>query len=186
MVDHKRIEKAVEEILLAVGEDPKREGLVETPKRVAKMYAERFEGLEKDPAIHTQKYFHEDNSELVLVKDIEFDSTCEHHLLPIYGKAHIAYKPKDGRVIGLSKLARILEDISKRPQLQERITNSIADVLMENLSPEGVFVVVEAEHMCMSIRGIKKRGAVTVTKAERGEFQTNDVLRREVMDMIRS
>lgn len=186
MVDNKRLEEAVKEILLAVGEDPKREGLLETPQRVAKMYAERFEGLEKDPAVHTEKFFHEDNSELVLVKDIEFDSTCEHHLLPIYGKAHIAYKPRNGRVIGLSKLARILEDISKRPQLQERITNSVADILMENLNPEGVFVVVEAEHMCMSIRGIKKRGAVTVTKAERGDFKQDDVLRREVMDMIRS
>lgn len=185
-MDNKRIEAAVREILLAVGEDPEREGLLETPKRVAKMYAERFEGLEKDPRVHTEKFFHEDNSELVLVKDIEFDSTCEHHLLPIYGKAHIAYKPRDGRVIGLSKLARILEDISKRPQLQERITNSVADILMDNLNPEGVFVVVEAEHMCMSIRGIKKRGAITVTKAERGDFKHDDILRREVMDMIHS
>lgn len=186
MVDYKRIEKAVEEILLAVGEDPGREGLLETPKRVAKMYAERFEGLEKNPAVHTQKYFHEDNSELVLVKDIEFDSTCEHHLLPIYGKAHIAYKPRDGRVIGLSKLARILEDISKRPQLQERITNDVADVLMDNLDPEGVFVVVEAEHMCMSIRGIKKRGSVTVTKSERGVFKEDYRLKDEVLGMIKS
>lgn len=186
MVDYKRIEKAVEEILLAVGEDPGREGLLETPKRVAKMYAERFEGLEKNPAVHTQKYFHEDNSELVLVKDIEFDSTCEHHLLPIYGKAHIAYKPRDGRVIGLSKLARILEDISKRPQLQERITNDVADVLMDNLDPEGVFVVVEAEHMCMSIRGIKKRGSVTVTNSERGVFKEDYRLKDEVLGMIKS
>lgn len=184
MVDYQRIEKAVEEILRAVGEDPGREGLLETPKRVAKMYAERFAGLEKDPAVHTQKYFHEDN-ELVLVKDIEFDSTCEHHLLPIIGKAHVAYKPKDGRVIGLSKLARILEDVTKRPQLQERITNQVADVIMDNLEPEGVFVVVEGEHMCMSIRGIKKRGSITVTKAERGVFRQDKELKREVLDMIK-
>lgn len=184
MIDKKRIEKAVEEILLAVGEDPKREGLQETPKRVAKMYEERFAGLTRDPSLHTQKYFHEENSELVLVKDIPFNSTCEHHLLPIYGRGHISYIPRNGKVIGLSKLARILEDISQRPQMQERITNEVADVLMDNLDPEGVLVVLEAEHMCMSIRGVKKPGSQTITKAMRGSFKTSSELRREVLDMI--
>ena len=185
MVDKQRIEKAVKEILIAVGEDPNREGLQETPARVARMYEERFAGLERDPSVHTKKYFHESSSELVLVKDIDFNSTCEHHLLPIYGKGHIAYIPRDGKVIGLSKLARILEDISQRPQMQERITNHVADVLSDNLNPEGVFVILEAEHMCMSIRGIKKFGAKTITKAMRGAFADSRELRQEVLDMIR-
>lgn len=183
MVDKQRIEKAVKEILIAVGEDPNREGLQETPARVARMYEERFAGLERYLSVHTKKYFHESSSELVLVKDIDFNSTCEHHLLPIYGKGHIAYIPRDGKVIGLSKLARILEDISQRPQMQERITNHVADVLSDNLNPEGVFVILEAEHMCMSIRGIKKFGAKTITKAMRGTFADSRELRQEVLDI---
>jgi len=184
-MDKVRIEKAVEEILHAIGEDPEREGLAETPQRVAKMFEERFSGMEKDPVEHTKKIFHEDQSELVLVKDIPFTSTCEHHLLPVIGKGHIAYIPKDGRVIGLSKLARILEDISLRPQMQERITNDVADVLMENLDPEAVFIVLQAEHMCMTLRGIKKPGSTTLTKAVRGTFNEDKELRQEVLDMIR-
>lgn len=183
-MDNKRIEAAVREILIAVGENPDREGLLETPSRVAKMYNEVFAGLEKNPAIHTEKIFHEDNSELVIVKDIPFTSMCEHHLLPMYGKGHIAYLPQDGRVIGLSKLARILEDVSARPQLQERITNDVADILMDYLKPHGVFVILQAEHMCMSIRGVKKAGSMTLTKASRGSFINDIESRREVMQMI--
>lgn len=183
-MDKARIEKAVKEILYAIGDDPEREGLKETPQRVAKMYAERFRGIEKDPSEHAKKIFHEDKSELVLVKDINFSSTCEHHLLPFYGVGHIAYIPDGGRVVGLSKLARILEEISLRPQMQERITNDVADVLWEVLEPKAVFVILEAEHMCMTLRGVKKPGSKTVTKALRGEFKENAELRREVLDMI--
>lgn len=183
-MDKQRIEKAMREIIIAVGEDPDREGLVETPARVARMFEELFAGLDKDPSIHARKVFHEDNSELVLVKDIPFTSMCEHHFLPFYGKGHIAYIPNEGRVVGLSKLARILEDISKRPQMQERITNDVADTLMETLNPKGVMVVLEGEHMCMNIRGVKKPGSSTVTKATRGLYRDQYDLRKEVMDMI--
>ena len=182
-MDMERIEKAVREILLAVGENPDREGLVETPERVAKMYAEIFDGLNRDPRIHTEKIFSESASEFVLVKDIPFHSTCEHHLLPVIGQAHVAYIPKDGQVIGLSKLARIVEDFALRPQLQERLTNQVADVLAEELGAEGVFVVLEAEHMCMTLRGIKKPGAKTVTYATRGAY-TDRGRRQEVLDMM--
>ncbi|WP_205692065.1 MULTISPECIES: GTP cyclohydrolase I FolE [Lactobacillales] len=183
MMDMERIEKAVREILLAVGENPDREGLVETPERVAKMYAEVFDGLNRNPRIHTEKTFSESASEFVLVKDIPFHSTCEHHLLPVIGQAHVAYIPKDGQVIGLSKLARIVEDFALRPQLQERLTNQVADVLAEELGAEGVFVVLEAEHMCMTLRGIKKPGAKTVTYATRGAY-TDRGRRQEVLDMM--
>jgi len=183
-MDKPRIEKAIREILYAIGEDPDREGLIETPKRVAKTFEDRFAGLERDPVEHTKKIFHEGESELVLVKDIPFTSSCEHHLLPVIGTAHIAYVPKDDRVIGLSKLARILDDISLRPQLQERVTNDVSDVLMDNLNPEGVFVAIEAEHMCMTLRGVKKPGSQTVTKAMRGSFKEDRELRNEVFNMI--
>lgn len=182
-MDLKRIEAAVKEILEAVGEDPNRPGLVETPKRVARMYEEIFAGLKKDPREHA-KIFNENHEEMVLVKDIQFSSMCEHHLVPFFGVAHIAYLPKNGRVIGLSKLARILEDISKRPQLQERITSEVADILMESLDPRGVIVVLEAEHMCMAIRGVKKQGAKTVTSAVRGLFKTDVKSRTEVLNLI--
>jgi|GEM_PF-2711677 GTP cyclohydrolase I len=157
-MDKARIEKAVREILIAIGEDPDREGLVETPKRVANMYEEIFAGLDSDPHRLLKVFDEGDNDEMVVVRDIPMYSMCEHHLLPFIGKAHIAYIPADGKVIGLSKLARIVSDFAKRPQLQERLTSQIADFLEENLSPKGVAVVVEAEHLCMTMRGARAAG----------------------------
>ncbi len=183
-MDKQRIEDAMREIIIAIGEDPEREGLVETPARVARMFEEVFAGIEKDASIHAKKTFHEDNSEVVLVKDISFSSMCEHHFLPFYGKGHIAYIPRDGKVVGLSKLARILEDVSKRPQMQERITNDVCDILMNTLNPLGVMVILEGDHMCMNIRGVKKPGSKTVTKATRGLYKENAELRREIIDFI--
>ncbi|RLL44903.1 GTP cyclohydrolase I FolE [Oceanobacillus piezotolerans] len=183
-MDKEKIQSAVRMILEAIGENPDRQGLMDTPRRVADMYEEVFAGIEKDPAIHAQTVFDEPHEEMVLVKDIQFSSMCEHHLVPFIGVAHVAYMPKNGRVIGLSKLARIVDDISKRPQLQERITKSVADLLMEELAPIGVMVVIEAEHMCMSIRGVKKQGSTTVTSAVRGEFKTNSKSRNEVLALI--
>lgn len=183
-VDLDKIEQAVSMILEAVGEDISREGLQDTPKRVAKMYAEVFSGLKEDPKEYFKTVFHEGHEELVLVKDIPFYSMCEHHLVPFFGKAHIAYIPRDGVVTGLSKLARAVETVSKRPQLQERITSSIAESLMETLNPHGVYVMVEAEHMCMTMRGIKKPGAKTVTAVSRGILETDAVKRSEVITYI--
>ncbi|WP_083394511.1 GTP cyclohydrolase I FolE [Planococcus donghaensis] len=183
-VDLDKIEQAVSMILEAVGEDVSREGLQDTPKRVAKMYAEVFSGLKEDPKEYFKTVFHEGHEELVLVKDIPFYSMCEHHLVPFFGKAHIAYIPRDGVVTGLSKLARAVETVSKRPQLQERITSSIAESLMETLNPHGVYVMVEAEHMCMTMRGIKKPGAKTVTAVSRGILETDAVKRSEVITYI--
>ncbi|ALS78377.1 GTP cyclohydrolase I FolE [Planococcus kocurii] len=183
-VDLAKIEKAVSMILEAVGEDVDREGLADTPKRVAKMYAEVFSGLKEDPKEYFKTVFHEGHEELVLVKDIPFYSMCEHHLVPFFGKAHIAYIPRDGIVTGLSKLARAVETVSKRPQLQERITSTIADSLMETLNPHGVYVMVEAEHMCMTMRGIKKPGAKTVTAVSRGVLETDTIKRSEVITYI--
>ncbi|CAI9396046.1 GTP cyclohydrolase 1 [Bacillus sp. T2.9-1] len=180
-----QIEEAIRLLLEAVGEDPNREGLLDTPKRVAKMYEEVFSGLTIDPKEYFETIFHEDHEELVLVKDIPFYSMCEHHLVPFYGKAHVAYIPKGGRVAGLSKLARAVEAVSKRPQLQERITSTVADTMMETLEPHGVMVVVEAEHMCMTMRGVKKPGAKTITSAVRGVFQTDSDKRVEVFAMIK-
>lgn len=182
-VDVQRIEHAVREILLAVGEDPDREGLRETPARVARMYAELFRGLRADPRRHLKKVFAEKYDEVVLVKDISFESMCEHHLLPFMGKAHIAYLP-DGKVVGLSKLARVVEDISRRPQVQERMTEDIADLLMEELNAKGVTVIIEAIHTCMTVRGIRKPGSLCVTSAVRGIFRTNASTRAEVMTLI--
>ncbi|WP_347244463.1 GTP cyclohydrolase I FolE [Thermogutta sp.] len=182
-VDLQRIEKAVREILLAVGEDPDREGLRETPARVARMYAELFRGLRLDPRRHLKKVFTEKYDEIVVVKDITFESVCEHHLMPFMGKAHIAYLP-GGKVVGLSKLARVVEDVSRRPQVQERMTEVIADLLIEELDAKGVAVVVEAIHTCMTVRGIRKPGAVCVTSALRGAFRTNPSTRAEVMTLI--
>lgn len=185
MVDKEKIEKAVVMILEAVGEDPQREGLKNTPKRVARMYEEIFQGLERDPKEHLKTFFVEDkHDEMVLVKNISIYSMCEHHLLPFYGKAHIAYIPAGGRIIGLSKLVRVVDDIARRPQLQERITTTVADTIMEVLRPEGVLVVVEAEHLCMSIRGVNKPGALTVTSAVRGIFRRSAVSRQEAFDLI--
>ncbi len=182
-VDLERIAAAVREILLAVGEDPDRDGLLDTPDRVARMYAEIFSGLHKDPASVLQKTFVEKYDEMVLVKDITFDSMCEHHLLPFYGKAHIAYLPK-GRIVGLSKLARLVEILSRRPQVQERMTEKIADLIMEEVDARGVGVVLEAEHTCMSMRGIRKPGSLTITSAMRGQFRDNAATRSEFMSLI--
>jgi GTP cyclohydrolase IA len=182
-VDHARIERAVREILTAVGEDPDREGLLETPARVARMYAEMFSGLHQDPKQHLQKAFTEKYDEIVLVRDISFTSMCEHHLLPFTGKAHIGYLP-DGRVLGLSKLGRIVEVVSHRPQVQERMTEQLADLLEEDLGAKGVAVVVEASHSCMTIRGIRKPGSLCVTSAMKGIFRSNVSSRAEVMSLI--
>ncbi|WP_078596928.1 GTP cyclohydrolase I FolE [Evansella clarkii] len=184
-VDHKKIEEAVTMILEAVGEDPSREGLIDTPKRVARMYEEIFQGINQDPKEHFTTIFGEDHEELVLVKDIPFYSTCEHHLVPFFGKAHIGYIPRGGKVTGLSKLARAVEAVTKRPQLQERITSTIADSIVETLEPHGVIVVVEAEHMCMTMRGVKKPGSQTVTSAVRGHFEENAAARAEVLTFIK-
>ena len=182
-VDLPRIERAVREILAAVGEDPDREGLLETPARVARMYAELFSGLHSEPREHLQKFFTEKYDEVVLVRDISFCSMCEHHLLPFTGKAHIGYLP-DGKVIGLSKLARVVEVVSRRPQVQERMTDDIADMLMSELSARGVAVVIEATHSCMTIRGIRKPGSLCVTSAMKGIFRKNQSTRQEVMQLI--
>jgi GTP cyclohydrolase I len=182
-VDLKRIEKAVREILAAVGEDPDREGLLETPARVARMYAEMFSGLKQDAREHLRKVFTEQYDEVVLVRDISFCSMCEHHLLPFIGKAHIAYAPK-GKVLGLSKLARIVEVIARRPQVQERMTEEIANLLVEELDAKGVAVVVEASHSCMTIRGIRKPGSMCLTSAMKGIFRSNVSSRAEVMQLI--
>ena len=185
-VDLKKIEEAVKMILEAVGEDVNREGLLDTPKRVSKMYAEMFSGLQEDPRDYFSTVFHEEHEELVLVKDIPFYSMCEHHLVPFYGKAHVAYIPKDGKVAGLSKLGRCVESVARRPQLQERITSTVADTIMEMLDPKGVYVVVEAEHMCMTMRGLKKPGAKTVTSAVRGVFAEDAMSRSEVLSFIKN
>jgi len=182
-VDLARIRAAVREILIAVGEDPDREGLLETPDRVARMYAELFAGLHQDPRIHLRKVFSEQYDEMVLVRDIDFNSMCEHHLLPFQGKAHIAYIPK-GKVLGLSKLARIVEVVSRRPQVQERMTETIANLLAEELAPKGVAVVVEAEHSCMTIRGVRKPGSKCVTSAMKGLFRSNLPTREEFLSLV--
>ena len=184
-VDLKRIAAAVREILLAVGEDPDREGLSETPDRVARMYEEMFSGLRKDPAVVLRKTFTEKYDEMVLVKNIGFESMCEHHLLPFFGKAHIAYLP-NGQIVGLSKLARLVEILSHRPQVQERMTEDIADLVMEELDARGVGVVLEASHTCMSIRGVRKADCVCATSAMRGVFQSNLSTRSEFMALIQT
>ena len=182
-VDHERIQRAVREILSAVGEDPDREGLVDTPARVARMYAELFGGLHEDPRIHLRKFFTEQYDEIVLVRDISFNSMCEHHMLPFMGQAHIGYLPS-GRVVGLSKLARVVESVARRPQVQERMTETIANLLMEELEAKGVAVVIEATHTCMTIRGIRKPGSLCVTSAMKGIFRANLSSRSEVMTLI--
>src|SRR5688572_7594984 len=182
-VDKPRIERAVQEILAAVGEDPNREGLRETPGRVARMYAELFAGLHDDPRIHLRKFFTEKYDEMVLVRDISFNSMCEHHLLPFTGVAHIGYIP-NGKVVGLSKLARVVESVSRRPQVQERMTEAIANLLIEELDVKGVAVVLEATHSCMTIRGVRKPGSICVTSAMKGVFRSNLSSRSEVMTLI--
>jgi GTP cyclohydrolase I len=182
-VDHARIEAAVREILLAVGEDPDREGLRETPARVARMYAELFSGLHHDPRELLAKKFTQKYDEMVLVKDIRFESCCEHHLMPFIGKAHVAYLP-NGRIVGLSKLARVVEVLARRPQVQERMTEELADLLMDELAARGVGVILEASHTCMTIRGIRKADSICTTSAMRGSFRDNQSTRGELMALI--
>ncbi len=182
-IDQERIRAAVREILLAVGDDPDREGLRETPDRVARMYAEMFAGLHQDPEEHLRKTFTQKYDEMVLVKEIRFESMCEHHLLPFYGKAHIAYLPR-GRIVGLSKLARVVEGLAHRPQVQERMTEELADLLMDRLDAKGVAVILEASHTCMTIRGVRKPGSVCTTSAMRGTFRENQSTRAELMALI--
>lgn len=182
-VDLPRIEAAVREILAAIGEDPDREGLLKTPNRVARAYAELTAGLREDPKLHLRTVFTETYDEVVLLKDIPFHSLCEHHLLPFTGKAHVAYLPK-GKVVGLSKLARLVDGFARRPQVQERLTTQIADALVEELAPQGAACVIEATHTCMTIRGAKKTGAVMVTSALRGTFRSNPTTRHEVLTLL--
>lgn len=184
-VDIERVEKAVREILLAVGEDPDRDGLERTPRRVAEMYAEVFSGLHEDPSRHLIVTFEADHDEMVLVRDIALYSMCEHHLVPFHGRAHVAYIPGvDGRITGLSKLARLVDGFAKRPQVQERLTTQIADAIVDVLQPRGAFVMIEAEHLCMSMRGVRKPGTLTLTSAVRGLFKDSAATRAEVMSLI--
>ena len=184
-IDQARIEKAVREILIAIGEDPDRDGLLDTPARVARMYAEIFSGLHEDPADHLKVTFEAGHDEMVMVRDIPMYSACEHHMLPWVGKAHLAYIPNDdGRVIGLSKFARLVDGFARRPQVQERLTSQVADALQAKLEPKGVMVVIEAEHLCMSMRGVRKPGTTTVTSAVRGLFRTSVATREEAMRFV--
>jgi GTP cyclohydrolase I len=184
-VDKPRIERAVREILAAIGEDPDRDGLVRTPARIAEMYEEIFSGLHDDPARHLTVTFEANHDEMVMVRDIPLASFCEHHFVPFTGRAHVAYIPgDDGRITGLSKIARLVDGFARRPQVQERLTTQIADALQEALNPDGVFVVIEAEHLCMSMRGVKKPGSLTVTSAVRGLFKTSHATRAEAMSLI--
>ncbi len=183
--DQDRAEAAVRELLLAVGENPDRQGLLDTPARVARAYREMFAGLYTDPDAVLETTFDEDHDELILVTKIPMYSTCEHHLVAFHGMAHVGYIPgKDGRVTGLSKLARVVDLYAKRPQVQERLTGQIADAVVRKLKPRGVIVVIEAEHLCMAMRGVSKAGSVTVTSAVRGQFKTDDASRSEALGLI--
>lgn len=184
MIDHEKIKEAVRLLLEGIGEDVNREGLKETPDRIARMYDEIYGGLDEDASEHLSKVFTVDHNEMVLEKDIVFYSTCEHHLMPFYGRAHVAYIP-DGKVVGLSKLARTVEVYARRPQIQEQMTGQIADAIMEHLKPQGVMIMVEAEHMCMTMRGIKKPGSRTVSIAARGVFEENEMLQNRFFQMVR-
>jgi len=183
-IDQARIEKAVREILEALGEDPDREGLADTPERVARFYAEVFDGVHRDPGETIDAFFGDEHyQEIVIVREIPFYSMCEHHLVPFHGQAHVGYMPQ-GRVTGLSKLARLVDGYAKRPQMQERLTAQVADALCERLDPLGVIVVIEAEHLCMSMRGVRKPGAITVTSAVRGVMESNPSTRAEAMSLL--
>ena len=184
-MDKKKIERAVKILLEAIGEDINRRDIAATPRRVAEMYEEVFWGMSKDPAQELEVVLDQKHNEIVLLKDIPLYSMCEHHLLPFIGKAHVAYIPKKGRVTGLSKLARVVEILSRRPQVQERLTTQIADIIMSKLKPQGCMVVIEAEHLCMSMRGIKKPGTVTITSAVRGIFQENEKTRAETLALMK-
>ena len=184
-IDLERIARAVREILIAVGEDPDRDGLKSTPDRVARMYEEIFVGLREDPSHHLTVTFEAGHDEMVMVRDIPLYSACEHHLVPFHGVAHVAYIPgDDGRITGLSKLARLVEGYARRPQVQERLTSQVADAMVEVLKPKGVFVVIECEHLCMSRRGVRKPGTLTLTSAVRGIFKANPATRAEAMALI--
>lgn len=183
MIDQEKIKQGIRLLLEGMGEDITREGLIETPDRIARMYQELYGGMEEDPAVHLKKMFHTDNTEMVMEKDITFYSTCEHHMLPFYGKVHIAYIP-DGKVVGLSKLARTVEVFARRLQLQEQLTDQIADALMKHMQPKGVMVLVEAEHLCMTMRGIKKPGSRTVTLSRRGVFEADPSLEDRFFRML--
>jgi len=185
-MDKRKIEKATRDILEAIGEDPGRQDLLETPRRVAEMYEEIFSGISKNPSRELEITLEQKHDEIILLKDIPLYSMCEHHLLPFIGKANVAYIPKNGRVTGLSKIARLVDVLSKRPQVQERLTTQIAEIIMAKLKPKGCMVVIEAEHMCMSMRGIKKSGTLTVTSVVRGIFQANEKTRAETLALIRS
>lgn len=184
MVDHEKIKEGIRLLLEGIGEDVSREGLIETPDRIARMYEEIYGGMEEDAAEHLSKVFSVCHNEMVLEKDIVFYSTCEHHLMPFYGKAHVAYIP-DGKVVGLSKIARTVEAYAKRLQIQEQMTGQIADAIMDHLAPQGVMVMLEAEHMCMAMRGIKKPGSKTVTVAARGAFKEDTGLQEQFYKMLR-
>lgn len=183
MIDHSKIEQAVRLFLEGIGEDVSREGLRDTPDRIARMCEELYSGTDEDAAVHLSKTFSIDSNEMVIERDITFYSTCEHHILPFYGKAHIAYLP-DGKVVGLSKLARTVEAFARRLQLQEQLTGQIADALMEHMQPKGALVLIEAEHMCMTMRGIKKPGSRTVTIAKRGVFETDPALEERFFRLL--
>lgn len=185
-MDKKKIEKAARDILEAIGEDPKRKDLVDTPSRVAEMYEEIFTGIDKDPEKELEVVLDQKHNEIILLKDVPLYSLCEHHLLPFIGKAHIAYIPKNGRVTGLSKLARVVDILSRRPQVQERLTTQIAEIIMSKLKPQGCMVVIEAEHLCISMRGVRKPGTLTVTSAVRGVFKENQKTRSETLALIKS
>ena len=184
-MDKKKIEKAIRDILEAIGEDPKRKDLLDTPRRVAEMYEEIFSGIKQNPEKELEIILDQKHAEIILLKNIPLQSMCEHHLMPFTGKAHIAYIPKQGRVTGLSKLARVLDILSKRPQVQERLTTQVAEIIMRKLKPQGCMVVIEADHMCMSFRGVKKPGTLTVTSAVRGIFKENEKTRSETLALIK-
>jgi len=185
-MDKKKIVKAIKEILEAIGENPQRKDLLATPQRVAEMYEEIFSGIHQDASKELEVILEQRHDEIILLKDIPIYSLCEHHLLPFIGRAHVAYIPKGGRVTGLSKLARVVDILSKRPQVQERLTTQIAEIIMSKLKPQGCMVVIEAEHMCMSMRGVKKPGALTVTSVVRGIFKKNEKTRSETLALIKS
>jgi GTP cyclohydrolase I len=185
-MDEKKIEKAIRELLEAIGENPDRKDLLDTPQRVAEMYQEIFSGIKQDPEKELEIILDQKHEEIILLKGISLYSVCEHHLLPFIGKAHIAYIPKEGRVTGLSKLVRVVDILAKRPQVQERLTTQIAEIIMRKLKPQGCMVIIEAEHMCMSMRGVKKPGTLTVTSAVRGIFQENEKTRSETLALIKA
>lgn len=185
-MDKKKIQNAIKQIIKAIGENPEREGLKETPRRVAEMYEEIFSGINQKPESVVKIFCSEEHDEMILLKDIPFYSVCEHHLMPFLGKAHIAYIPKGNKLIGLSKLARIVEIFAKRLQLQERLTSQIADTIKDLIDPLGVLVIIEAEHLCMTMRGIKKPGSKMVTSALRGAFKKNESTRKEALDLIKN